>query len=68
MSSLGEICEIIRNLSGKKIISENKTVSGPMEFVTDISKLNKLTGWAPKYDIKSGLKKTYEIMKSYYKD
>ncbi len=68
MSSLGEICEIIRNLSGKKIISENKTVSGPMEFVTDISKLNKLTGWTPKHDIKSGLKKTYEIMKSYYKN
>ena len=52
----------------KKIVSENNKVSGPMEFVTDISKLTKITGWKPKYDITAGLKKTYEIMKSYYKD
>ena len=68
MSSLKEICEIIEELSGKKIISENKVVTGPMEFVTDISKLTELTGWTPKYDIASGLKKTYEMMKDYYKE
>tara|TARA_Y100000768_G_scaffold357030_1_gene311837 strand:- start:424 stop:1305 length:882 start_codon:yes stop_codon:yes gene_type:complete len=68
MSSLKEICEIIEKLSGKKIISEDKDVSGPMEFVTDISKLKKLTGWEPKYDIFSGLQKTYDIMKGYYKN
>ena len=67
MSSLKEICKIIEELSGKKIISENKIVSGPMEFVTDISKVTELTGWTPKYDIASGLKKTYEMMKDYYK-
>jgi hypothetical protein len=38
MSSLKEICKIISKLSGKSIISENKNVTGPMEFVTDISK------------------------------
>ena len=68
ISSLKQICEIIESLSGKKIVSENNEVSGPMEFVTDISKLTKITGWKPKYDITAGLKKTYEIMKSYYKD
>ena len=57
MSSLKEICKIIEELSGKKIISENKIVSGPMEFVTDISKVTELTGWTPKHDIASGLKK-----------
>ena len=67
MSSLKEICKIIEELSGKKIISENKIVSGPMEFVTDISKVTELTGWTPKHDIASGLKKTYEMMKDYYK-
>ncbi len=66
MTSLKEICNIIETLSGKKIISENKKVSGPMEFNTDISKIHKVTGWQPKYDIKSGLTKTYEIMKSYH--
>jgi len=67
MSSLKEICKIIEELSGKKIISENKIVSGPMEFVTDISKVTELTGWTPKHDIASGLKKTCEMMKDYYK-
>jgi len=68
MSSLKEICEIIEELSGKKVISENKVVTGPMEFVTDISKITELTGWIPKHDITSGLKKTYEMMKDYYKE
>ena len=68
MSSLKEICKIIRELSGKKIISENKKVSGPMEFNTDISKIKQITGWDPKYDIKSGLSKTFNIMKSYQEE
>ena len=59
------MCNIISNLSKKKIISENKEVSGPMEFVTDISKIKKIINWEPKYDIQSGLKKTYEIMKTF---
>ncbi len=67
MTSLKEMCKIITKLSGKKIISENKKVSGPMEFVTDISKIKELTGWKPKYNIADGLKKTFDIMKNYYK-
>ena len=59
------MCSIISKLSKKKIISENKKVSGPMEFVTDISKIKKIIDWEPKYDIRSGLKKTYDIMKAY---
>ena len=68
MSSLKEICEIIGELSGKKIISENKKVSGPMEFNTDISKIKQITGWKPMYDIKSGLSKTFNVMKSYQEE
>ena len=67
MTSLKEICKVIHQLSGKKILSENKKVTGPMEFVTDISKLTQITGWKPKHDIVSGLKKTYEKMNNYYK-
>jgi nucleoside-diphosphate-sugar epimerase len=63
--SLKSICNIIKELSGKEIISENKIVSGPMKFVADISKLKKIIDWAPKYDIHRGLKKTYEIMSKY---
>ncbi len=67
-SSLKEITNIIENLSGKKIISENKEVSGPMEFVTDISKLKKIINWEPKFTIKTGLEKTYKIMQLYHKN
>ena len=63
MSSIKDITKIIENLSGKKIISENKDVSGPLEFSTDISKIKKITGWSPQYTLEEGLKKTYNIMK-----
>ena len=66
MSSLKYISEIIQDLSGKKIISKNHDVSGPMEFNTNIEKICSLTGWKPKFDIKEGLEKTFKIMKSYY--
>ena len=65
MSSIKEITKIIENLSGKKIISENKDVSGPLEFSTDISKIKKITGWSPQFTLEEGLKKTYNIMKKY---
>ena len=65
MVSLAKICEIVEGFSNKKIISEDKKVSGPMEFITDIQKIRLLTGWSPKFDIFNGLKKTYEIMKKY---
>ena len=67
MTSLKEICGIIEELSGKQIVSENKNVSGPMEFVTDISKIKNLTGWEPKYSINDGLRKTFNIMSEYHK-
>jgi len=64
--SLKEMTDIIEKVSGKKIISEDKQVSGPMKFVTDISKLQKLTNWEPKFSLKEGLEKTYNIMKEYH--
>jgi len=67
MNSIMKITDIIESLSGKKIYSEDKKVSGPMEFVTDISKIKSITGWSPKFSIEEGIKKTYEIMKKYNK-
>ena len=65
MSSCGEISSIIEKLSGKKVVSENKEVSGPMEFNSDISLLKELTGWEPKHSLEEALTKTFNIMKSY---
>ena len=64
--SLLEMTNIIERISGKKIFSENKNVSGPMKFTTDISKLQKVINWEPKFSLKTGLEKTYNVMKEYY--
>lgn len=63
--SVGRIAEIIGDLSGKKIKNLDQPVSGPMNFVCDISLVETLTGWEPRYSIEEGLKETYEIMKQY---
>ena len=67
MNSIEKITNYVEKLSGKKIISENKKVSGPMELKVDISLIKKLTGWKPAYSLEKGLEKTFNIMKEYYK-
>ena len=62
-----KITNYVEKLSGKKIISENKNVSGPMELIVDISLIKKLTRWKPAYSLEEGLEKTFNIMKEYYK-
>lgn len=64
MSSIGDITDIIEDISGKKISSQNKKVGGVMEFVADVSLLKKLTGWEPEHSLRSGFEKTYKIMKN----
>lgn len=63
--SVGHIVEILENLSGRKIKDLNKPVSGPMNFVCDISRIKRLTDWEPKHSIEEGLSETYKIMKEY---
>ena len=63
--SVGRIVKIIEDLSGKKIKNLDKAVSGPMNFVCDISRIKTLTGWEPKYSIEEGIRETYKIMKQY---
>lgn len=60
---VSKITEIVEELSGKKITSLDISVDGVMKFVTDISLLKKYTGWNPKYSLREGLEKTYNIMK-----
>lgn len=64
MHSVGDVVKIVEELSGKKIESLNKPVTGVMKFVTDISLINKLTGWTPTHTLKEGLEKTFTTMKN----
>ena len=61
-TSVEEICEILEELSGKKIYDEKIEVSGHMEFFQDISLLKSIIDWSPRYSIKSGLAKTFDEM------
>lgn len=63
--SIGDITDILENLSGKKIIDLGKDVSGPMNFRTDISRVKKLTGWTPRHTLAEGLRITYDRMKEW---
>ena len=53
MNSIEKITNYVEKLSGKKIISENKKVSGPMELKVDISLIKRLTGWRPAYSLEA---------------
>lgn len=61
--SIGRIAEILEKASGRTIKDMEKPVSGPMNFRCDVSLLNKLTGWKPKFTIEQGVLHTYDRMK-----
>ena len=63
LRSVKDVCKIISKLSNKPIKDLKKTVNGQGKFVFDISFINQLTGWEPKYSLEDGLKATYERMK-----
>ena len=64
-TSVGNICDILENLSGKKIADKNIKVTGPMLFHCDTSLLKQLTNWEPAHTIEQGLTKTYNRMKQW---
>ena len=68
MNSIKTITSEVEKLSGKKIISLDKPVNGPMELTVDTSLTKKLIDWEPKFTLQKGLKKTYEIMKNYQQE
>lgn len=65
MRSVGHVTRIIEKLSGKKIRVLDKPVTGPMQFVYDISLVSRLTGWHPRYSLEEGLAETYTAMAAY---
>ncbi len=65
MTSVGRITEILERLSGCPIRDLDQPVAGPMQFQCDISRLQKLIAWRPRYSIEEGVTRTYEIMKSW---
>ncbi len=67
-TSVGQLCNHLEELSGIEISDQNIKVPGHMEFFQDISLLKSIINWTPKYSLKEGLTKTYNIMREYYKE
>lgn len=63
--SVGRIAQIIESLSGRPVKNLNQPVSGPMHFTCDISRLQSLTGWQPRFSIEEGLRLTYTRMRAW---
>lgn len=65
-SSVEELCSCLETISGISISNEDIPVAGHMEFCQDISLIKSLIDWAPKFDLQTGLEKTFSEMKFFY--
>lgn len=65
MTSIGRVKELLEQVSGGTITALDKPVQGPMQFQCDMTTLNRIIDWKPRYSIEAGIRETYETMKSY---
>jgi nucleoside-diphosphate-sugar epimerase len=66
--SIRDIVTILEKLSGIKIENLHKQATGHLEYVSDISLLNRLINFTPKYSLEQGLTETYNKMKEMYEN
>lgn len=67
-SSVDELCQILEKLSGISIGNQNIAVSGHMEFCQDISLIRSIIDWTPKFNLQSGLEKTFREMTVFFEE
>ena len=65
-STFLEVAEILRDLvAGTEIVftdfTPERKAQEPGDFVSDISKIRRLTGWAPRIDLRDGLARTVDF-------
>ena len=65
MTSVQQIVEWLQELSGCSIADLNKPTEGPMKFRCDMTTIEKLIDWKPRYSTEEGVRRTYELMKSW---
>ena len=65
MTSVKRVVEVLEKLSGCPIDDLDQPVSGPMQFRCDMTTLNNLIDWAPRYSTEEGIGRTYDVMKSW---
>lgn len=64
MTTVAEVIDIMREVSGMPITSLDKPVSGPQQFQADISTLQRIIDWEPRISIREGIRRTWEFEKA----
>ncbi|MEJ7761104.1 MAG: NAD(P)-dependent oxidoreductase [Gemmatimonadaceae bacterium] len=62
MNSVGEVVDLLREISGCPIEVEGREVNGPMQFRCDMRTVNSLIDWTPRYSTEAGVRRTYQLM------
>jgi UDP-glucose 4-epimerase len=65
MTSVRHIVEMLEEISGCPIVDRNQPVTGPMKFQCDMTTMNNLIDWSPRYSTEDGVRHTYEVLKSW---
>ena len=65
MTPVARVKEILEAVSGGRIEVMDVPVTGPPEFQCDMTTVNRLIDWKPRYTVDEGVRVTYETMKSY---
>lgn len=64
MTTVAEVVDILREVSGMEIVSLDKPVSGPQQFRADITTLQRVIDWEPRISIREGIRRTWEFEKA----
>ncbi len=64
-TAVGEIVKTLQEVSGCPIKDLDQPVSGPMKFRCDMTTINSIIDWKPRYSTREGVEKTYKLMKSW---
>jgi nucleoside-diphosphate-sugar epimerase len=65
MTPVGEVVDILQEISGYPIHDRDIAVQGPMEFQVDTSTLFRLIEWRPQVSVREGVRRTYLAMKAH---
>ncbi|MDQ3254289.1 MAG: hypothetical protein M3R15_10355, partial [Acidobacteriota bacterium] len=61
------IVDILQEMSGCSITDLDQPVQGPMKFQCDMTTIERLIEWRPRYTVEEGVRRTYELMKAWKK-
>ena len=63
MTSVQHVVDVLSDISGLPIVSQDKPTSGPQIFRADLTTLQRITSWKPRVSIEEGIKRTFEFEK-----